>query len=176
MAERKRTLIFCKTCGCEMNVRTDYVRKHSGVCMSCQKKGTSYALKHGNYKTRLYRIWLGLKHRRYKTYKPKVCEEWSDFSNFKEWAEANGYSDDLTIDRIDPSGDYTPENCQWISHNENSGKDKRIFTHKEKVAVFEKRKLLGVTQREMAEMLGVSRSLIQRLEREIKNERLRKIK
>ncbi len=168
--DRKRIAMFCKSCGCEMHIRADYASKHSGFCMSCQKKGNQNAKKHGEYKSRLYHIWIGLKHRRYRTYTPRVCFEWSDFSNFKEWAESHGYSDSLTLDRIDNRGDYTPDNCQWVTHEENSAKDKRLFTHAEKVEIYNSRKFHGYTQREMAQILGVSRNTIQRLEREIKNE------
>jgi hypothetical protein len=53
----------------------------------------------------------------------EVCPEWEkDYPAFKRWALANGYSDDLTIDRIDNDGDYTPGNCQWITKSENSKK------------------------------------------------------
>lgn len=53
----------------------------------------------------------------------KICEEWlEDNSLFESWALSNGYKDNLTIDRIDSSKDYCPENCQWISLRENSRK------------------------------------------------------
>lgn len=170
MGERKRVVMICKSCGREMHVRSDYANKHTGVCMSCQKIGSQTAKKHGCYKTRLYRIWLGLKHRRYDSYKPVLCDEWKDFACFKSWAENNGYNDSLTIDRIDNKGDYTPQNCQWISHEENSAKDKRLFNHSEMVEIYKIRKELGLTQIEMANRLGVSRNTIQRLERKLKNE------
>ena len=76
--------------------------------------------------TRIHRIWRMMKHRcnctTYDSYKHyggrgiKVCEEWqSSFQNFYEWAVANGYSDNLTIDRKDANGNYEPSNCRWVS-------------------------------------------------------------
>ena len=48
-----------------------------------------------------------------------VCDEWkNDPKAFCEWAFANGYSDDLTIDRIDASGNYEPSNCRWATWTE----------------------------------------------------------
>ena len=70
--------------------------------------------------TRLYNIWEGMKQRCYnsnvKAYKYygakdiKVCEKWLNFENFMQWSLNNGYSDNLTIDRIDIKKDYCPEN------------------------------------------------------------------
>ena len=45
----------------------------------------------------------------------KVCKEWHEFEPFMKWALSHGYSDDLTLDRIDNDGDYEPSNCQWIT-------------------------------------------------------------
>lgn len=48
------------------------------------------------------------------------CTEWETFPPFMDWAFANGYSDDLTLDRINNDGDYSPENCKWSTQHEQS--------------------------------------------------------
>ncbi len=81
---------------------------------------------HGQKGTRLYRIWHTMKdrchnpnHDSYKYYGGKgisVCPQWiNSFIPFHQWAMANGYSDDLTIDRINSNGNYEPGNCRWVS-------------------------------------------------------------
>lgn len=77
-------------------------------------------------KTRLYNIWIRMKQRcfnknssdydRYGGRGIAVCEEWKNcYKEFHDWAIANGYNDELSIDRIDNDGDYEPDNCQWIT-------------------------------------------------------------
>jgi hypothetical protein len=88
---------------------------------------------HGMARTRLYYVWRDMRRRcyfprgiAYRWYMGKgicVCEEWfNSFLAFKEWALANRYADNLTIDRKDSSKDYSPDNCQWLTRSENTSK------------------------------------------------------
>lgn len=93
-----------KSCGC--------LRKENGI------------FKHGEIDSRLYKIWGNMCNRCSNTRNPaweryggrgiKVCDGWKEYINFKNWALKNGYSDSLSIDRINNDGDYEPNNCRWV--------------------------------------------------------------
>lgn len=82
-----------------------------------------------------------------------VCEEWKrGWRVFYEWAINNGYSDNLTLDRIDVNGNYCPENCRWATKKEqnNNTRRNRLLTY------------MGRTQNlgQWCEELGLSRSRV----------------
>lgn len=74
------------------------------------------------YKERLYHIWNGMKTRcgSIKGYEDvSVCDEWLDYTVFREWAYCNGYDEnaprgECTIDRVNPYGNYEPSNCRFV--------------------------------------------------------------
>ena len=130
---------LCKcTCGTVRSVNGYHLRSGRSTscgCYSAEIKRnnfprTTHGLKKDN--PRLYRIWQCMlnrcrrkKDKYYQRYGGRgilVCEEWHQFPPFFEWAMANGYKDNLTIDRIDVNGNYEPSNCQWLTAEENSKK------------------------------------------------------
>lgn len=115
-----RTLQKC-LCECGKIRYVPYFKLKSGHTKSCGCLKNKYHIKN----RRIYVAWWNMKSRcdsskrkDSKYYHDKgilYCEEWKDYHAFQDWALENGYSDDLTLDRINGNLEYCPENCRWIS-------------------------------------------------------------
>lgn len=138
---------------------------------------------HGMSDTRLYYILHGMKQRcfnennkGYRYYGArgiKVCKEWMKFETFYKWAMSNGYTDEMSIERIDYNGDYHPGNCKWIPLNEqqhnkrkatNNGlkgeKNNKAKLKDVDVRVIKDKILDGIKLADIAREYGVSRNTI----------------
>ncbi|MGG0718677.1 hypothetical protein ABE096_13930 [Robertmurraya massiliosenegalensis] len=113
---------------------------------------------HGDFGTKLYGVWAGMKRRCYnpqtKHYTDyggrgiKMCHEWKESYNvFKKWALANGYKEGLSIERIDVNKHYCPENCKWIplsEQNSNKRTSIRIEYKGRKYSIKELSEMTGI--------------------------------
>lgn len=132
-------------CGKETVVRGYHLR--SGRVQSCgcllretvsrrmKEHHTGGNFKHNGSNTRLYQTWANMKtrclnpkNRAFKWYGAvgiTICPDWLNFENFQKWALQSGYQDNLTIERINPSGNYEPSNCKWIPKSEQRNNQRR---------------------------------------------------
>ena len=75
--------------------------------------------------TKLYRAWRAMKSRcltktdksfkYYGSLGVSIDPLWMDYGPFMKWSLENGFTEGLSIDRIDPAGNYTPSNCRWVT-------------------------------------------------------------
>ena len=127
-------------CGTTATTLGADLRKGKTVSCGCYRlECVKRPKKHGETKTRVYRTWKAMRRRcrnpkatGYKNYGGRgisVCAEWESFTVFRDWALANGYRDDLSIERINVDGNYEPANCTWANAVTQAGN--RNYTKKD---------------------------------------------
>lgn len=154
-------------CGSIKTVEGRYLTKGRTKSCGCLNKeiNTQKATKHSLCGTRLYNTYHNMKKRcynphsdHYKWYGAEnktICDEWlgkDGFLNFQKWALENGYRDDLTIDRIDNTKGYSPDNCRWVTPKENC-RNKR---NNRRITIDEKTKTLS----EWCEIYSISEHMV----------------
>lgn len=142
-------------CGRVISVRTHALR--SGVQVSCgcwrneqaainsrvgAAKATAKRTRHGcatdRGRTSTYKIWEGIIQRctnpRARTWRwygalgVSICERWRKFENFL--ADMGERPDGLTIDRVNPFGNYEPGNCRWATMKEQSRNKRSTYAQR----------------------------------------------
>lgn len=135
---KSRNLIWLCVCDCGNNCNVESRNLINGSTMSCgclQREIVSTCKKYDfanirrESQPRLYRTWINIKSRcfnpkanKYFNYGGRgitMSSQWvNDFKAFYDWSISHGYSDNLTIDRIDVNGNYEPANCRWATYKD----------------------------------------------------------
>jgi len=175
-SNKYRQRIWLCECDCGNQSQVTTLDLNSGNTQSCgcllREKASARASevfrKHGLSHSRLYQIRQHMIDRCYNPDNPAwkwyglkgvtVCDTWlNDVTAFVDWALANGYRDDLTIDRIDSSGNYEPGNCRWATYNEQArNRSSTILTEDDVRAIRNDSR----DPRSIAEVYGIAKSTV----------------
>lgn len=134
ISNRPAWICMCD-CGNKSVVRGAVLRRGDTISCGCMAGfrriyGVKSPERTKSHKNRLYHTWSQMIRRctrdttsQFEYYKGRgisVCQEWNSFDTFADWALSNGYRNDLELDRIDSDKDYSPDNCRWVTHKQNS--------------------------------------------------------
>lgn len=170
---KKQSMWLCQ-CRCGKTCIVSYHSLSTGNTKSCgclefdikSKIHKTHGMKH----TRLYGIWCAIKKRclnkkdinfiYYGGRGITICDEWkNDFKTFYDWSIANGYKENLTIDRIDVNGNYEASNCRWATYkeqNRNKRNSRMITFNGETHCLAEWAEKIGINSKTLASRLKKS--------------------
>ena len=150
-------------CGKIVEMRLD-VGKKAKSCSSHKN------IKHGGKGTKLYRVWHNMKQRIlnpndkfFKDYGGRgitVCNEWLEFTPFRDWALVNGYTEGLVFDRENPDGNYETSNCRFITVLESLRNRTNTITIQIANEIRDLYKTGNYTQQKLAEKYNASQATI----------------
>jgi len=137
--QKKRYAVYQCQCGAEFRAETANVKNGATKSCGCYNRQViiERSTTHGLTKHPLYSFWRGMitrttnkKERSFKNYGARgifVCDEWRNSPQaFFDWAYENGYTPDLSIDRIDNDSGYSPENCRWTTRTVQTRNTRKI--------------------------------------------------
>lgn len=146
-------LCVCQ-CGNEKVVRGMLLRNGNTKSCGCLRNEETKIRNstHGKSKTRLYNIYNLMlrrcnneKHHAYKNYGGRgISVDFCSFDDFYVWAMENGYSENLTLDRIDNDGNYSSQNCRWVTRKQQSNNKRNNV------------KYMGMPLAKACEMFGIN--------------------
>lgn len=178
--KKKKWLCKCD-CGNVCIVAGSNLRNgHTKSCIECGHKVVAKKKTvHGETGTKLYLVWRAVlnrcenpKSKSYCDYGKRgihLCEEWHNPKIFFDWAHKSGYEDGLEIDRINVNGDYCPENCRWITKQENANNkrnNKVVEYAGEKKTLAEWARFYNVNYKNLSRNLKKGYTLIEAVNRE----------
>ena len=152
-------------CGRTREANIYSLRSHKCVC---QRRPGSRSDPNAKSKTRLYAVWRGMitrttspKQRHYANYGGRGIKpdpDWLVFENFKAWAEANGYADHLSLERLDNDLGYNPANCVWIERSEQNRNRRVNKMNQSRADQLRRRYAEGENTTQLAAAFGINRS------------------
>lgn len=158
-------------CGAAIVVRSDSLGSGNTRSCGCLHRDEFAATirTHGATGTRTHRIWksiktrcLNPKHHTYATYGGRgitLCERWHSFENFL--ADMGECPDGHSIDRVDSDGNYSPENCRWVTRKvQNRNRPGFVKLTREIVEDIHRRCNAGETVAAVARSLGLSDNIV----------------
>lgn len=153
-------------CGVTKEMRIENLRRgHSESCGCLQSEIASKQMRtHGRSRTVEHRTWANMLNRcnsptsksflNYGARGIRVCERWDSFENF--YADLGPRpSSAHSIDRIDNNGDYSPENCRWVTNEAQIRNTRRTRLNEVAVRVLRYLSAHGVSSSRLRAAYGI---------------------